>query len=76
MAKHVLADQRVDGYSEPQWPGSAILHWDPTGHTDVDVSLTEAVLRLRAIAYAEDRSINDLAADIVSRRRRLSKEDS
>lgn len=57
-------------------PGSAILHWDPTGHTDVDVSLTEAVLRLRAIAYAEDRSINDLAADIVSRRRRLSKEDS
>ena len=41
----------------------------------LDVGLAEAMLRLRAAAYAEERSINDLAADIVARRRTLSEED-
>jgi hypothetical protein len=40
----------------------------------LDSTIDEALLRLRAIAYAEGRPINDLAADIVSTRRRLSKE--
>lgn len=40
----------------------------------LDSSIEEALLRLRATAYAEDRPINDLAADIVSRRRRLLRE--
>lgn len=37
-------------------------------------TIEEAMLRLRAIAFAEDSPINDLAADLVARRRRLSKE--
>ena len=40
----------------------------------LDTTLEEALLRLRAIAYAEGLAINELAADLVSRRRRLSKE--
>ena len=40
----------------------------------LDNTIEEALLRLRAIAYAEDRPLHDLAADIVSRRRRLSRE--
>ena len=35
------------------------------------VSLAEALLRLRAHAYANDRPLNDVAADIVARRLRL-----
>jgi hypothetical protein len=39
-------------------------------------SIEEALVRLRATAYAEGRNLNDLAADIVHRRRRLSQEES
>lgn len=35
------------------------------------VSLSEALLRLRAHAYANDRSLNDVAADVVARRLQL-----
>lgn len=40
----------------------------------LDVNVEDAMLRLRATAYAEGRSITELAADIVARRRRLSEE--
>ena len=35
------------------------------------VSLAEALVRLRAYAYANDRSLNEVAADVVARRLRL-----
>jgi hypothetical protein len=41
----------------------------------LDTTIDEALLRLRALAYSGGIPINDLAADIVSRRRRLSKEE-
>ena len=39
------------------------------------LSIDEALLRMRAIAYSEGRSVDELAGAIVGRRRRLSKED-
>ncbi len=39
------------------------------------VSIDEALLHLRATSYAEGQTADALAADIVSRRRRLSKEE-
>ena len=42
----------------------------------LDVGVEDAMLRLRAAAYAEGQSITDLAADIVARRRRLAEEGS
>jgi GAF domain len=42
----------------------------------LDSSIEEALVRLRATAYAEGRTVNELAADIIHRRRRLSKEES
>ena len=38
---------------------------------DLGIDLTEALARLRAVAFAEGLSLNDLAADIVAGRRRL-----
>jgi hypothetical protein len=42
----------------------------------LDSTIEEALLRLRATAYAEGITINDLSADLVSRRRRLSKDQT
>jgi len=55
--KYVLAVQRVEGYSEPQWPGSAILHLDPTGHTDVDV---ESLVGVAVAAGRESPNISGI----------------
>lgn len=41
----------------------------------LETTIEEAMARLRATAYAEDVSINALAADVVSGRRRLFKEE-
>ncbi len=40
----------------------------------LDSSIEEAMVRLRATAFAEERSVHDVARDVVSRRRQLSKE--
>lgn len=40
------------------------------------VTLTEALARLRAYAYAENRQLSDVAADIVARRLRFDREPS
>jgi hypothetical protein len=40
----------------------------------LDSSIEEAMVRLRATAFAEGVSLTDLAADVVNRRRRISKE--
>jgi len=39
------------------------------------VDIQEALIRLRATAFAEQRSINELAGDVVANRRRFTKED-
>lgn len=41
----------------------------------LDLSIDQALLRMRATAYAEGQTVDDLADTIVERRRRLSKED-
>jgi hypothetical protein len=40
------------------------------------VHIQEALIRLRATAFAEQRSINELAGDVVADRRRFTKEDA
>jgi len=40
----------------------------------IDSSIEEALVRLRAAAFAEGRTVSALAADVVQRRRRLAKE--
>ena len=40
----------------------------------LDSSIEEAMIRLRATAFAEGVSVNELAADVVNGRRRISKE--
>jgi hypothetical protein len=40
----------------------------------LDSSIEEAMVRLRAAAFAENRTVNELAADVVNGRRQLSKE--
>jgi hypothetical protein len=42
--------------------------------SQLDSSIEEAMVRLRATAFAEGMSINDLAADVVNGRRRILKE--
>ena len=37
----------------------------------LDVSLDEAFVRLRAVSFAENRQLGEVAADVVGRRRRL-----
>lgn len=42
----------------------------------LDSSIEEALVLLRATAYAEGSTVNEVAADVIHRRRRLSKEES
>ena len=41
----------------------------------LDVPIDQALLRMRAIAYAEGQTVDELADAIVARHRRLSKEE-
>ncbi len=69
-----LTSGTLDG-GEPQGTYRMLVHQAAgMAMMQLDTSIEEALLRLRAIAYAEARPINDLAADIVSRRRRLLRE--
>lgn len=40
------------------------------------IDVDQALLKLRAAAYSEERSIDSLAADVVARRRRFTQEDT
>jgi hypothetical protein len=42
----------------------------------LDVPIDQALIRMRAIAFTEGLSVDELAEAIVGRRRRLSKEDA
>lgn len=64
------------GEPSPDWAAPATHRFEvhqATGMVSVQlgVSLAEALLRLRAHAYATDRPLNEVAADVVARRLRL-----
>jgi hypothetical protein len=42
----------------------------------LDASIEEAMMRLRAAAYSAGKSVNEMAADIVERRTRLKQGES
>ena len=64
-------------YDDPSAPAmtSMVVH-QAAGMVmaQLDSSIEEAVVRLRAAAFAENRTVNELAADVVNGRRRLAKE--
>jgi AmiR/NasT family two-component response regulator len=71
-----LQDQTESGELHPQlsepWAGRAEVH-QATGMVVVQlgVSISEAFVRMRAFAYAEDRSILDVGRDVVAGRLRF-----
>jgi hypothetical protein len=68
-----------DQYGDPSAPGTTnmVVH-QAAGRVmaQLDTSIEEAMVRLRAAAFAEGRTVNELAVDVVNGRRRLSKEES
>jgi GAF domain-containing protein len=65
-----LFDLRAE--PEQPWAHLAVVH-HATGMTAVQLGITveEALLRLRAFAFAADRAVADVATDVVNRRLRL-----
>lgn len=63
---------RRDGPEPPRVLHRAVVH-QATGMVSVqlDVPLAEALLRLRAHAYADNRTVNEIAQDVVARRLRF-----
>ena len=78
-AATLLADGTTDGLTRvvPLTTYRMVVH-QAAGMAMVQLgtSLPEALVRLRAAAFAEGISINDLATDLVSRRRRLAREEA
>lgn len=77
---HLQDESSIEG--EPPMPievlnNRAEIH-QATGMISVQlgVSLATALLRLRATGYAQDRSVTDVAADVVSRRIRFDDSDA
>lgn len=68
-----------DQYGDPEAPGTTnmVVH-QAAGMVmaQLNTSIEDAMVRLRAAAFAEGRTVNELAVDVVNRRRRLSKEQS
>jgi hypothetical protein len=66
-----------DQYGDPNAPAmtSMVVH-QAAGMVmaQLDSSIEEAMVRLRAAAFAENRTVNELAADVVNRRRNLAEE--
>jgi hypothetical protein len=74
--RRAVGDGRSDGEVPAGWAGTetyrAEVH-QATGMISVQlgVTLAEALVRLRAYSYAQDRLLVDVAADVVARRLRL-----
>jgi hypothetical protein len=70
-----LLDGR-DGYGDPDAAMTTMVVHQAAGMVmgQLDTSIEEAMVRLRATAFAEGLTLDDLASDVVNRRRRLSKE--
>lgn len=80
LATHVVLDQQQDGVdplagdvAQFEWAHRAVVH-QATGmaSAQLDVPIDVALSRLRAMAYAEDRALYELAVDVVDRRVRLT----
>jgi hypothetical protein len=67
----------LDGLPNPTGPDPMTVH-QAAGMVmmQLDVPIDQALIRMRAIAFTEGLSVDDLAEAIVGRRRRLSKEDA
>ena len=81
VATELLLDSSPTGdHPDPQLHAAIHVHdevYQAQGMTMVDlgVTLEEALARMRAMAYAEEISLQDLAADIVAGRRTLGESD-
>lgn len=68
-----------DHYGDPEAPATTnmVVH-QAAGMVMVqlETSIEEAMVRLRAAAFAQGMTVNELAVDVVNGRRRLSKEQS
>jgi hypothetical protein len=68
-----------DQYGDPNAPATTnmVVH-QAAGMVmaQLDTSIEEAMVRLRAAAFADSRTVNELAVDVVNGRRRFSKEES
>ncbi len=78
-ASNALLDLANDQASAE--PAGATYHWvvhQAVGMItqQLQVAISDAMLHLRAAAYSEGVTIDDFAAQVVDRRRRLSKEDT
>jgi ANTAR domain len=77
---HLPEDDRSDGDGHGQWLEHAVSHraeiHQATGMvlTQLGISATEALARLRGYAFAEDRLLIDVARDVVTRRLRFTEE--
>lgn len=72
-ARLLGGDAEGNPLDAPHTPHRAVVH-QATGMISVqlDVSLSEALLRLRAHAFGSGRSLNDVSDDVVHRRLRLA----
>jgi len=68
--------ERPNHYGNPEAATTTMIVHQAAGMAmgQLDSSIEEAMVRLRATAFAEGLTINKLAADVVNGRRRLSKE--
>ena len=66
----------VDLYAEPveEWAYAAVVH-NAAGMVSeqLNIDVDEALLRLRAIAFATDRRVTDVARDVVDRKLRIDR---
>jgi hypothetical protein len=63
-----------DGLDEAIEPRAELFQAQGMVMVQLGVSITEALVRIRAYAYAEDRRLNEVAADIVARRLRFDQD--
>lgn len=68
------APDQYDDHGAPGIPSMVVHQAAGMVMAQVDSTIEEAMVRLRARAFAEGRTVNELAADVVNRRRNLGKE--
>lgn len=73
---HQQAAKQPDGLDSAFEHRAAVLHAQGMVMVQLRVTLTEALIRIRAHAFAEDRPIVEVAEDIVARRLRLDQDRS
>lgn len=68
------AEGDMNGSGDPVWSNMTVHRAAGMVMVQMEATIQEALLRLRAAAYAEDTPINEIAADVVTGRRRFPKE--